>query len=46
MAQLKAAVLQALAPFATSTGGVLLRDTFHYVTAVPQDSSPWTKDKG
>jgi protein-L-isoaspartate O-methyltransferase len=36
LAQLKAAVLQALAPFATNTGGVLLRDTFHYVTAMPQ----------
>jgi SAM-dependent methyltransferase len=35
-AQLKAAVLRALAPHVTSTGRVCLENHFHYVTAVPR----------
>jgi SAM-dependent methyltransferase len=34
-AQLKAAVLRAIAPYGTSTGGVCLRNSFRYVTAAP-----------
>jgi SAM-dependent methyltransferase len=35
-ARLKAAVLRALAPHVTSTGGVRLQTRFRYVTAVPR----------
>jgi SAM-dependent methyltransferase len=38
--QLKAAVLRALAPHTTSTGGVHLENHFRYVTAMPADE--WT----
>lgn len=45
-AQLKAAVLQAMAPCRTSTGGVSLRDTFRYVTTVPHAHSSGANEGG
>jgi hypothetical protein len=35
--QLKAAVLRALAPYTTHTGGIRLEHRFRYLTAVPRD---------
>jgi SAM-dependent methyltransferase len=42
-APLKAAVLRALTPYATSTGGVRLQNHFRYVTATPDDDGRLTR---
>jgi hypothetical protein len=40
---LKAAVLRAVAPYRTSTGGVRLQNHFRYVTAMPHDAGGPTR---
>jgi hypothetical protein len=42
-APLKAAVLRAVAPYRTSTGGVRLQNHFRYVVATPHDDGRLTK---